>query len=188
MKKVLAGMVGVGMLCVAFTAFSAEEEAAKKVEIKYNGSKSCIACHKKRDDSVSKWEASKHAKSLESLSSEASKKFEAPTKTADCLRCHVTGLEKEGGYSVEGDAKANENVANVSCEACHGPGKDYAKAMMKGMKEPQDPKIYADAGLIVPKEDTCKGCHNADNPFHKEFKFEEAIKSVKHGELLKAEK
>lgn len=187
MKKVLAGMVGVGMMLVAVTTFSAEE--AKKVEIKYNGSKSCIACHKKRDDSVTKWEASKHAKALEALSSEKSKDFEAPTKTAACLKCHVTGLDKEGGYSVEGDEKANENVASVGCESCHGPGKEYAKLMMKNMKTPADPKVYADAGLIIPTEATCKGCHEGEgNPFSKEFKFEEAIKSVKHGELLKEEK
>lgn len=186
MKKLLAGMVGVGMLCVAVTSFSADE---KKVEPKYKGVKSCIGCHKKIDDSVTVWEASKHSKAYESLSSEAAKAHEAPTKTEVCVKCHVTGLGKDGGFDMKGDEKANENVTNVTCESCHGPSEAYAKLMMKAMSKKEiTAEEYAEAGLIIPTEETCKGCHSGEgNPFAKEFKFEDALKAIKHGEKLKKE-
>ena len=63
----------------------------------------------------------------------------------------------------------------VSCETCHGPGsayktntimKDQAKAIAKG--------------LIIPDQKLCEGCHNEENPFHKPFNYEEALKTIAH--------
>jgi hypothetical protein len=36
------------------------------------------------------------------------------------------------------------------------------------------------AGMVVPKEETCKTCHNAESPTFKEFCFKEYSAKVEH--------
>jgi hypothetical protein len=56
------------------------------------------------------------------------------------LGCHATGASAE--------------LPGVQCEACHGPGSEY-----KSMKVMKDREASIAAGLIVPDEATCRGCH-----------------------------
>jgi len=35
-------------------------------------------------------------------------------------------------------------------------------------------------GLIIPTKEVCVKCHNKENPFFKEFNFDEAFKKISH--------
>ena len=63
----------------------------------------------------------------------------------------------------------------ISCETCHGPGKDYMK---KSTMEDKD--AAKAAGLILPDENTCKKCHNPESPNYKEFDFKTNWEKIKH--------
>ena len=45
-------------------------------------------------------------------------------------------------------------MPGVQCESCHGPGSAY-----KSMKVMKDSDASLAAGLLVPDEATCRGCH-----------------------------
>jgi len=96
----------------------------------YISAAKCKMCHKV---SYASWEASAHAKAFDKLK---------PEEAADpeCLKCHATGNKAE--------------LPGVQCESCHGPGSDY-----KSMKVMKDHDASVAAGMIVPTEATCKGCH-----------------------------
>jgi hypothetical protein len=63
----------------------------------------------------------------------------------------------------------------VQCERCHGAGADYAKIPV--MKDRA--KSIAN-GLVIPDENTCRGCHNETAPGFKGFNFKEAVKKIAH--------
>ncbi len=46
-------------------------------------------------------------------------------RLAACLRCHVTGYGDRLGYRAGGEGP---DLANVGCEACHGPGADHGRS------------------------------------------------------------
>lgn len=127
----------------------------------YVGGDKCKMCHMKQ---YKVWEGAKHSKAFASLKP-------AEQKDAKCNKCHTTGP----------DAK----LENVQCEACHGPGSDYKKpnimnkAKYKENKEAQR-KLAIEAGLIIPKEEDCKKCHNKESPTFKGFNFKEAWEKIKH--------
>ena len=137
----------------------------------YVGAEKCKMCHK--GDAKGKvweiWEASAHAKAYQTLVA----KGDGSEKKAECLTCHVTGFGKPSGFVVGDSTKAN--LANVGCEACHGPGADY-----KGMAVMKDKAKAKEAGLIMPTEETCKGCHNDKSPTFKGFNFAEYGKKIEH--------
>jgi hypothetical protein len=150
-------------------------------EPSYVGAAKCAKmCHKsaKQGEQLPIWEKSKHADAYKALATpaalETAKKAGVtgdPQKSDKCLKCHVTGFSadaklKEATYSIE---------EGVGCEACHGPGKDYAKlSIMK------DKKQALAAGLIVPDEKVCVKCHNQDSPNYKPFNFAEMAKKIAH--------
>ena len=71
----------------------------------------------------------------------------------------------------------------MSCEACHGPGGDYWK--MDVMK---DKAKATAAGLVMPTEATCKGCHNPESPTFKSFDFAAMSAKIAHPNPQKAAK
>ena len=101
----------------------------------YIGSAKCKMCHK--TEYVS-WEATAHAKAFEKLKADEQ-------SNAECLKCHATG--------------ASADMPGVGCESCHGPGSDY-----KSMKTMKDREASIAAGLILPNEETCLGCHAGEAP------------------------
>lgn len=155
----------------------------KKVEYTYTGVKTCKMCHNKEATGAqyAVWEKTSHAKAYEVLASDESKAkakemgLGDPQKAPECLKCHVTA------FPVMGDLE-NQKITleeGVSCESCHGPGSGYKsmsvmKALYAGETKPET------VGLIMPDEKTCTGCHNKENPFHKEFNFAEAVKKIAH--------
>lgn len=123
----------------------------------YEGGRSaCRRCHLREFRS---WERTPHANALETLPEES-------RSDANCVKCHVTGYGEAGGFTSMADTP---ELANVGCEACHGPGSLYkAKEVM------EDRDAAVAAGLKLPDEDTCVACHNSESPeFPGSFNFEE---------------
>ena len=121
------------------------------------GRTACRRCHIKQYRS---WEATPHAKALESLPEESQ-------SDPACLKCHTTGYGASTGFTSVADTP---NLANVTCESCHGAGADYKdKATM------EDREAAVAAGLVIPNEATCTGCHNSESPtFPGSFDYEAA--------------
>ena len=99
----------------------------------YIGADKCKMCHKIQHTS---WLETKHAKATETAKASKEWKFEAA-----CLTCHATNKD--------------EAMAGVQCEACHGPGSDY-----KSIQVMKDRAKAVAAGMIVPTQATCDGCHD----------------------------
>jgi nitrate/TMAO reductase-like tetraheme cytochrome c subunit len=117
----------------------------------YIGASKCKMCHKLQYTS---WEGLAHAKAFDVLKGDEQ-------SNAECLKCHATGGSAE--------------MPGVQCEACHGPGSDY-----KSMKVMKDPDASAAAGLVLPDEATCKGCHEGAPHEQPAFDYAEAVKQGVH--------
>jgi cytochrome c554/c'-like protein len=143
------------------------------------GAEKCKLCHNApaKGAQFTKWSESLHSKAFATLASEEAKKIAAakgiadPQKADECLRCHVAGHGAPAASLTE-KYKAEDGV---SCEGCHGPGGDYWK--MDVMK---DRAKATAAGMVLPTEKTCTGCHNAEGPTFKGFDFKTALAKVAH--------
>ena len=151
----------------------------------YVGVKGCKKCHFKQ---WSSWKKTGMAESFDSLKpgtkADEKKKAELDpekdyTKDAKCLACHTTGYGKPGGYPAlvadkpwtDEEKERAAALEGVQCESCHGPGSLYApyKDEHEDYKRPDIMKL----GLIHPDAESCKTCHNTDNPTApKDFKFD----------------
>jgi hypothetical protein len=166
-----------GLALLLLAVLSAAQE--KKVEHQYVGATKCKTCHKSeaKGAQYTKWTESEHSKAYEVLASEEAlaigKKLgvDNPQTSDQCLDCHVTA------FSAPAEAKAEsfDQTEGVGCEVCHGAGSDYKK--MKIMK---DREASIAAGLIIPDEELCVGCHNEKSPTFEEFSFEKASKAIAH--------
>jgi len=160
----------------------------------YIGSKKCKICHSKEEVGAqySKWEAGPHAKSFETLKTDASKAIAkkmglktAPEKSPECLSCHVTGWGTDSGYKLDVDpmdkkaVRVNEDLEAVGCESCHGAGSLYkSKNTMIGIA---DGSIKGETvGYTTINEKTCTVCHNKKSPTYKAFDYAARIKEVQH--------
>jgi hypothetical protein len=146
----------------------------------YVGADGCKMCHKSasKGDQYGKWLESKHSKAYEVLGTDAAKEAAAkagvegnPQEADACLQCHVTAH----GVAAELLGKKYSVEQGVGCESCHGPGSDYKK---KSVMEDREAAIAA--GMVIPNEETCKGCHNEKSPTFKGFKYEEAFAKIAH--------
>ncbi|UCE67132.1 MAG: cytochrome c family protein [Candidatus Zixiibacteriota bacterium] len=175
MKKAFVIVTTFGFLIFMLSSIVVAEEG----DPQYIGSAKCKVCHKaeKRGEQYTKWEAGPHSKAYEVLASEealAAAKgmgIDNPQTSDECLKCHVTA------FSVEADLKAEsfDRTEGVGCEACHGPGSEY-----KSLKVMKNREAALAAGMIIPNEETCMGCHNEESPTYKEFNFEEFWKKIAH--------
>ena len=106
------------MLVLLITGNSAKKLRAQSPEqipppgqSNYVGMTKCAACHYKQYED---WKSTPHAKAFDYL----------PAKyrnDAQCLECHTS----RHGREAAGQVIAN-NLPGVSCEDCHGPGRDHA--------------------------------------------------------------
>jgi len=158
MRAILFGAIVAGLLAA---------ESAGAAPAQYAGAAKCKTCHLKE---YTTWAASPHATAFERLSPEERKKPE-------CVGCHVTGSGKPTmpGAALEG----------VQCEACHGPGSLYKAVSIMSKKAYETDREGAhkkalEAGLILPTEATCKGCHNEKSPNYKPFDFKTYSEKIKH--------
>jgi hypothetical protein len=143
------------------------------------GTDKCKMCHNlpAKGAQYTHWAASPHAKAFAVLATEEAKKTAAakgiadPQKAPECLECHVTGF----GAPKERLIDKYRIEDGVGCESCHGPGGDYWK--MEVMKD--HAKSVA-AGMRVPDEKTCTGCHNSRSPNFKAFDYQASLAKIAH--------
>lgn len=160
--------------------FGVRDTRGEDAKHKFMGVANCKMCHNKKEngDQFNHWKESKHSKAWEELASDKAKEFAKakgiagnPQEAPECLKCHVTGY----GQAADLLDKKYDPKDGVMCESCHGPGGDYFKKEV--MKE-KDKAIAA--GLVLPKEEVCKKCHNPESPGYKEFNFDEFYKKIAH--------
>lgn len=154
--------MGLFTVLVSVSAFAQE----KKHE--FVGNTQCKLCHNKPSEGAqwTVWKKMAHANAFKVLSSEKAVALgkelgleKLPAESADCLKCHVTGIDKS---TLATPAKIKKEEG-VQCESCHGPSSGHlvdGKAIR--MKKATDVDILAN--IIRPDKTTCMKCHNSDNP------------------------
>lgn len=144
--------------------------AQVEAEFEYIGSKACKKCHLKEYKS---WEATPMATALDAL--KPGERVEAKRNAGlvpefdysiveGCVKCHVTGYGKPGGFV---DIETTPELAGVGCEMCHGPGGSYVadELMSTKNKEYKRADVVA-AGMVESVGGAqCVGCHNSESPF-----------------------
>jgi hypothetical protein len=115
------------------------------------GAETCKACHPAAYEA---WRASPHARARESLP-------ERSRSDKRCLSCHAPDAE--------------EGLAGVSCEACHGPGRLYAARYVM-----RDPELARALGLVEPGERVCAGCHTDSTPSLVRFEYSRKLPLIRH--------
>ncbi len=134
----------------------------------YEGRKKCGSCHRSQLES---WEKTAHATAMDSLApkarAEAKRKAKLdPNKDyrgdPDCVGCHSTGFNHEGGYDPREPSKY---LTGVGCESCHGAGSEYRLVHRKGgqsfekKKQTSARQQLVDAGQEFQFEERCASCH-----------------------------
>ena len=112
----------------------------------------CKTCHTQIHES---WSKTRHAHAMATL--ERTHQDYDP----ECITCHATGVLARNGFTNRRDTP---DLANVQCEACHGPGLAHAESPAKGY------------GKV--EEQTCRSCHTDERT--PEFDFETAREKIKH--------
>ena len=150
-----------------------------RAEPKYVGNEGC-GCHKSQ---ITSWKRSAHAKAFESLRpgkrKTAKKRANLDpdkdyTKDKECLKCHVTGYQAEGGFQ---DAASTPKMTGVGCESCHGPGSKYRILHDEKATSFTREEAKADGAWYGSEDpDVCLACHNNDSQMtekiDKKYKFE----------------
>lgn len=94
----------------AEAALAASREPSPPDEGAFRTAAACRECHAGAYDV---WQGSAHARAMRSLEG-GSQDF-----LPECVSCHVTGMGAPGGFR---DRLSTPRLAEVQCEACHGPG------------------------------------------------------------------
>lgn len=131
------------MLVLIYAAMTFSVQSAT-----YIGWNQCEPCH---SDITGSWQNTRHAKAIESL--KKSKQDALPA----CVKCHVTGYEKDGGFI---DNELTPEMAGVQCEVCHGPGSEHVAG-------PSQKNIVKESGAA-----SCRQCHTEGQ----DPKFDYAVK------------
>jgi predicted CXXCH cytochrome family protein len=142
--------VGIAFLLLLVNAAGVYSENSPS----YVGSAKCTPCHSAIKDG---WQNTRHAKAIESLKKSGQEKLPA------CVKCHVTGYDRDGGFI---DYELTPEMAGVQCEVCHDPGSAH---------------VANPAGKNITKESSaalCRQCHTqGQDPG---FNYEVKVKNV-HG-------
>lgn len=132
---------------------------------RYVGLRKCASCHKKEllGNQIAAWRKAPHAHAFVTLRSDASRALakqqglavpahEAP----ECLRCHVTAF----GLPAQAFAYDLDPENGVTCESCHGPGRDYRKKkVMSDLELAHEKGLYDSDDAAI-----CTRCHNRESP------------------------
>ncbi|HEU4402321.1 MAG TPA: multiheme c-type cytochrome [Candidatus Polarisedimenticolia bacterium] len=121
---------------------------------RYVGAAKCADCHK---DEYGQWMTTKHASAYKTLL-DRHRHFQPK-----CISCHVVGYGTPHGYRL---GAAEQTLANVQCEVCHGPGAEHVAA-------PSTKNIRR----AVP-EKVCLECHTPDHSDH--FVYAERLPKIRH--------
>jgi len=117
------------------------------------GPETCKACH---PSAYEAWLATPHARARESLP-------ERSRGEARCLGCHAPDAE--------------DGLAGVSCEACHGGGRLYAAPYVM-----RDAELARALGLQDPAEKVCLACHTDSTPSLVKFEYDRKLALIRHGQ------
>ncbi len=157
----LAGVCLAGALCAGAAA---EPEAVL-------GHTDCAECH---ENSALLWEKTRHARSFNEVhrsdeGRDIASKMEVKRVKGEgspCLGCHYTVRREDDG--------SDKPIAGVSCESCHGPGRDWLPrhSEFSGKEEAdetaeEEAQRWADSeahgmirpGAILALASNCFGCH-----------------------------
>jgi len=115
------------------------------------GPENCKACH---PQAYTRWKESGHARSATPLQGKQQ-------TDGRCLSCHSPDRMKE--------------MANVSCESCHGGGQYYSPSYVM-----KDKELSRAVALTDPSEKLCRKCHDSNAPSLKPFVFTEKLKQIDH--------
>ena len=126
----------------------------------YVGSARCAECHASAADV---WKKSAHANAFASL---VDRGADADPK---CVGCHVAGFGTATGYRREFGAS---KLADVGCEACHGPGSLHVR-MTEG-------EAGIDFKFRPLGAGDCQKCHHGE--FSRPFHWDEFWKPIQHGQ------
>jgi hypothetical protein len=85
---------------------------------RYVGLGTCQSCHA---DAFEVYMGTRHAHAYQTLAAEF------VHRDTNCVGCHVTGFGDEGGFSGIRSRGALVDLADVQCEACHGPGSEHTR-------------------------------------------------------------
>lgn len=179
MKEIYRICQGAAILALVAVFVFCAPAFVSALDHEFVGPQKCKMCHQKPEqgEQYRIWQESKHAKAMESLKTPEAKEIAAKLGIADpatdgkCVKCHSTAY----WFS---EAKVTDAVAvedSITCESCHGPGKDYMK---KSIMEDKNQAIAN--GLVIPDEQVCKKCHNPEAPTFKSFDFKEYWEKIKH--------
>lgn len=116
----------------------------------YVGAETCKQCH---PNTYAKWASTGHARAYEALTSNPKRNREFD---AQCVGCHTTGFEYEGGFV---SAETTPLLKGNQCENCHGPGSNHAA-------NPTDPAITRTMHRVASdfdKNQRCIRCHSEDD-------------------------
>ncbi len=112
----------------------------------------CKSCHASIYES---WSATRHANAMATLA-KTNQDFDP-----ECVGCHATGVLVRNGFA---NMRDTPELANVQCEACHGPGLAHAESSSKG---------YGKTG-----EQICRSCHTDERT--PEFEFDKEWPKIRH--------
>lgn len=153
--------------------------ASRTSSPRYVGSAVCRSCHQAFEDGNPgiSWLASRHSHAYWRLGSDWSLELAhlrpqyadvaSPMTDDRCLLCHVTASQDDDAL-LGASFRIEEGVG---CEACHGPGSDYASVEVMADRE-----RFVAAGGRLPDAAACRSCHR--NPEH--FDFDEWWPEIAH--------
>ena len=145
MKKIAVAAVIVIVLSITLSVIIERRGAAATSDAEYVAGKTCRMCHHSK--TFKAHAKTYHARSFENLTNVGE---EANPK---CLPCHTTGYGDPGGLV---DVASTADLAGITCQACHGPGRAHvAKGLNKEQRRQAIQKIPRDA---------CTKCHMTHKP------------------------
>lgn len=165
MSNRLQSLVAAATLAALLPALQAGDYALMRQPV-YIGVKACSECHASEamGHQFSKWRLTAHAGAYASLAKPESKSIAElagipgePQTARMCLGCHATAAETEDWERLD-DFHVEDGL---QCEACHGPGSEYAFRDIM-----QDREKAVAMGLRLGAKDTCMVCHR-DKGSHK---------------------
>jgi len=135
------------------------------------GSEACGDCHAAE---YATWSESGHARAVATLEEQDA------TDDASCLRCHVTGFGRDGGFPEGAAPNDHPDLARVGCESCHGPGAEHVREGSPKLGSIVSLGDKCDSCVIL---QICGSCHDEANDPGFRFEVEERIEAQRHGTI-----
>lgn len=140
MRKGKIAVFSALMVFTALSLFALSFDQAGAQENKFVGAEKCKSCHPQQ---FKDFESRKFTKAWAVL------QMRGKTKDPECLKCHVTGYGKPGGFVSE---ESTPYLRYKQCEACHGAGQAHCN-------NPGDSGAKAAMVSYVKEKNVCIECH-----------------------------